>query len=63
MRITEGTVPRQRVGMGEGPRMMARKVVGREARGVDCWMRVLRRSAGCSRKAARAPEESPEAKW
>lgn len=49
--------------MGEGPRVMVRKVWGRVVRRWDCWRRVLRRSAGWKRKAARAPEERPEAKW
>lgn len=61
--MTDGRVPRQRAWTGEGPRRMVSTVVGSEACGEDCCKRVLSRSAGWRRKAARAPEERPEVKW
>ena len=38
-------------------------VFGKETCGDDCCKRVLSRSAGWRRKAARAPEERPDVKW
>ena len=61
--MTDGRVPRHSVCTGFGPRRMALTVCGRETCGEDCCKRVLSRSAGWRRKAARAPEERPEAKW
>jgi hypothetical protein len=38
-------------------------MVGRRVVWGDCWMRVLRRSAGWRRKAERIPVERPAKKW
>jgi hypothetical protein len=48
--------------MGEGPARMLLRATESDAL-EDCWTRVLRRSAGCRRKALVTPEPRPAAKW
>ena len=62
MRITDGAVPRQSCLSVLGPAMISCKVLSREAE-LDCWTRVLRRSAGWRREAERAPVPRPAMKW
>jgi len=60
--MTEGVVPRHSDCIGEGPASMFLSATDSDEL-EDCWTRVLRRSAGCRRKALVTPEPRPAAKW
>lgn len=62
MRRAEGSVPRQRPRKGCGEERMALRV-GRSEWCLDCWTRVLRRSAGWRRMEEVRPEKRPARKW
>lgn len=62
VRRADGAVPRQKERMEFDDLEISRIVDSKELE-PDCWTRVLRRSAGCSRTAERTPEPSPATKW
>lgn len=63
VRRADGSVPRHNERIGFGEEMMARTVAESEAVRVDCWTRVLSRSAGWRRIEEVRPEASPARKW
>ena len=63
VRSAEGRVPRHRPRTGWEEERMDFSVERSETVWWDCWTRVLRRSAGCSRMEEARPEDRPARKW
>lgn len=61
VRRAEGRVPRQSPRIGFGEERIVWRVGTRDC--LDCWTRVLRRSAGWRRMEEVRPEQRPAVKW